>query len=149
MASIYTIEIKVDQEIVNAITAYLEENTGATGYYEEVQFVRSGGRADHAKFCQEIAQEIAAKIDPLLPKEVGLYDPTVFPNQVPGENFSEDVFVVDENGMHGLAFYNFDTETWSFHTDTLVDYNEEGAETKWKWYYPTATIHDQTPSPIR
>ena len=85
----------------------------------------------------------------MLPKAVGLYDPTVFPNQVSGEHFSEDVFVVDENGMHGLAFYNFDTETWGFHTDTLVDYNEEGAETKWKWYYPTATIHDQTPSPIR
>lgn len=40
-------------------------------------------------------------------------------------------------------------KTSGFKTDTLVDYNEEGAETKWKWYYPTATIHDQTPSPIR
>ena len=64
----------MNQEIVNAIAAYLEENTGATGYYEEVQFVRSGGRADHAKFCQEIAQEIAGKIEPLLPKAVGWED---------------------------------------------------------------------------
>lgn len=64
----------MNQEIVNAIAAYLEENTGATGYYEEVQFVRSGGRTDHAKFCQEIAQEIAAKIELLLPKSVGWED---------------------------------------------------------------------------
>jgi len=142
------------QEIVNAIAAYLEQETKVTGFRNNRHRIEFGGTLNrahftHAGFCQEIAQEIAAKIEPLLPKAVGLYDPTVFPNQVPGENFSEDVFVVDENGMHGLAFYNFDTETWSFHTDTLVDYNEEGAETKWKWYYPTATIHDQTPSPIR
>ena len=145
----------MNQEIVNAIAAYLEKETnvkyGHLRLPERVEFGGSlnPGHFTHTGFCQEIAQEIAAKIEPLLPKAVGLYDPTVFPNQVPGENFSEDVFVVDENGMHGLAFYNFDTETWSFHTDTLVDYNEEGAETKWKWYYPTATIHDQTPSPIR
>lgn len=64
------------------------------------------------------------------------YDPCVDPIHVEGENFSVDVFVIDEEGMHGLAFYNFDTHKWSFHTDTLVDYNEPGHETKWKWYYP-------------
>lgn len=64
----------MNQEIVNAIAAYLEENTGATGYYEEVQFARSGGRTDHVKFCQEIAQEIAAKIESLLPKAAGWED---------------------------------------------------------------------------
>lgn len=138
------------QEIVNAIAAYLDKSTVLSDDFRKVRFEKKlGARTGKDEFCQEIAQYIAAKIEPLLPKSVGLYDPTVFPNQVPGEHFSEDVFVVDENGMHGLASYNFDTETWSFHTDTLVDYNEEGAETKWKWYYPTATIHDQTPSPIR
>jgi len=144
----------MNQEIVNAIAAYLEKetlhmNAGADGEWVQFGGVINRAHFTHAVFCQEIAQEIAAKIEPLLPKVVGLYDPTVFPNQVPGEHFSEDVFVVDENGMHGLAFYNFDTETWGFHTDTLVDYNEQGAVTKWKWYYPTATIHDQTPSSIR
>lgn len=52
------------------------------------------------------------------------------------EEFSVDVFIIDENGLHGLAFYNFDTGKWSFHTDTVVDYNEPGHETKWWWYYP-------------
>lgn len=142
----------MNQEIVNAIAAYLGQETKPISrrgeYFVEFETPVKSGKTRH-DFVYEIAQEIAAKIEPLLPKSVGLYDPTVFPNQVPGEHFSEDVFVVDENGMHGLAFYNFDTETWSFHTDTLVDYNEEGAETKWKWYYPTATIHDQTSSHIR
>jgi hypothetical protein len=145
----------MNQEIVNAIAAYLEKETIHIWHSqgEKMAFLKPTEYPEFSerKFCQEIAQEVAAKIEPLLPKGAGvnLYDPTVFPNQVPSEHFSEDVFVVDEHGMHGLAFYNFDTETWGFHTDTLVDYNEEGAKTKWKWYYPTATIHDQTPSSIR
>lgn len=55
------------------------------------------------------------------------------------EPFSVDVCIIDEKGVHGLAYFNFDTDEWSFHTDTLVDYNEEGAETKWWWYYPLVT----------
>lgn len=50
--------------------------------------------------------------------------------------FSVDVFIIDENDMHGLACYHFEDKKWIFHTDTLVDYDEKGAETKWKWYYP-------------
>lgn len=65
-----------------------------------------------------------------------LNDPSEFPTRVKGEEFSVDVFVIDENGMHGIAFYSFDDQKWRFHTDTLVDYNEAGNETKWKWYYP-------------
>ncbi len=52
---------------------------------------------------------------------------------------SVDVFIMDEDGMHGLAAYSFADEKWIFHTDTLVDYDEEGAETKWRWYYPPFT----------
>lgn len=73
-----------------------------------------------------------------LTKEIKLYDPKLHkPNQSKEDiRFSEDVFIIDENGMHGLAFYSFEDEEWNFHTETLVDYNESGAETKWKWYYP-------------
>ena len=56
--------------------------------------------------------------------------------------FSDDVFIIDEDGMHGLAYYSFEDCQWKFHTDTLVDYNEVGHETKWKWYYPTVTVKD-------
>jgi len=56
--------------------------------------------------------------------------------------FSDDVFIIDEDGMHGLAYYSFEDCQWKFHTDTLVDYNEVGHETKWKWYYPTVTVED-------
>lgn len=52
---------------------------------------------------------------------------------------SVDVFTIDEDGMHGLAFYDFEDEKWSFHTETMVDYEEPGNETKWNWYYPSVT----------
>jgi hypothetical protein len=48
---------------------------------------------------------------------------------------SVDVFIIDEHGVDGMAFYNFEDCRWHFHTDTLVDYYEEGAKTKWFWYY--------------
>ncbi len=69
------------------------------------------------------------------------YYPTVFPKRVNGESFSVDVFIIDENGMHGIGFYDFELKKWVFHTDTLVDYDEEGAETKWKWYYPPYEVN--------
>ena len=85
----------------------------------------------------EIAAEIAAAIAPLVEaREPRFYNPTEYPTRVEGEDFSVDVFILDEDGVHGIAFWNFDDEVWRFHTDTLVDYNEKGAETKWKWYYP-------------
>jgi len=66
------------------------------------------------------------------------YDPNVtFPKSSEcDKNFSDDVFIIDEEGLNGIAYYNFDTKKWGFHTDTLVDYNEKGNETKWLWYYP-------------
>lgn len=60
------------EKIIQAIAAYLEENTAASGYYEEVQFSRSGGRANHPGFCQEIAREITAAIAPHLEAGAGL-----------------------------------------------------------------------------
>lgn len=68
------------QEIVNAIAAYLESETnvkyGHLRLPERVEFGGSlnPGHFTHARFCQEIAQEIAAKIDPLLSKAVGWED---------------------------------------------------------------------------
>lgn len=61
------------QEIVNAIAAYLEQETELFDIVKSRILIDFGvpNRAyfTHAGFCQEIAQEIAAKIDPLLPKE--------------------------------------------------------------------------------
>jgi len=67
------------QEIVNAIAAYLEQETKVTGFRNNRHRIEFGGTLNrahftHAGFCQEIAQEIAAKIDPLLPKAVGWED---------------------------------------------------------------------------
>jgi len=53
--------------------------------------------------------------------------------------YSVDVCVIDENNINGLAFYDFEDDEWHFHTDTLIDYNETGNETKWRWYYPSVT----------
>jgi hypothetical protein len=44
------------------------------------------------------------------------------PRMVEAEQFSVDVITCDENGLINLGFYNFDSDTWSFHTDTLYDY---------------------------
>lgn len=52
------------------------------------------------------------------------------------DDFSEDVITIDEHGLNGVACYHFGDKKWIFHTDTLVDYNEEGHETLWYWYYP-------------
>lgn len=50
--------------------------------------------------------------------------------------FSEDVCIIDENGLIGVACFSFEDNTWVFPFDTLIDYNGKDAETKWKWYYP-------------
>lgn len=75
---------------------------------------------------------------------VHLYDPSVvFPKACEDDpEFSVDVCIIDEENMHGLAYYIFAERRWSFHTDTLVDYNEIGAETKWMWYYPVVNAND-------
>jgi DNA mismatch repair ATPase MutS len=66
----------MNQEIVNAIAAYLEDQTRPCDVtsrieYGHYDFKHRGASSNdlHPKFCQEIAQEIAAKIEPLLPKE--------------------------------------------------------------------------------
>ena len=50
--------------------------------------------------------------------------------------FSEDVCIIDENNMQGVAYFCFESMQWRFHTDALVGYDEPGNETKWMWYYP-------------
>lgn len=117
-------------KIIAAIAAYLEKN--CNGYGEFIHF------KDYAE-CWDVhvATEIAAAIAPLVEAgETRFYNQNEYPTRVDGEDFSVDVFILDENGVHGIAFWNFDDEVWRFHTDTLVDYNEPNAETKWKWYYP-------------
>lgn len=74
---------------------------------------------------------------------VRLFDPKIKPRQSKDDPaFSEDVFIIDENNLNGLAYYSFEAEQWRFLTDTGVDYDEVGAETKWKWYYPVVSSKD-------
>lgn len=51
------------------------------------------------------------------------------------EEFSVDVITCDNYGMLNIGFYNFDTNTWSFHTDTLVDPYEKGELFDFVWIY--------------
>lgn len=58
------------------------------------------------------------------------------------DRFSLDVFIIDETGLNGLAYYSFEENKWEFHTDTLVYYFEEDDPTEWYWYYPPINIED-------
>jgi hypothetical protein len=88
-------------------------------------------------------------IRPLLNAETKLYDPKRNrPRQSPDDiTFSETVFIIDEEGLHGLAYFSFKDDKWYFLTDTLVDYDEPGAETEWKWYYPEVKWGESTEDP--
>ncbi|HFK5563460.1 TPA: hypothetical protein ACGZ9C_003128 [Elizabethkingia anophelis] len=59
------------------------------------------------------------------------------------KDFSEDVFIVDQDNLNGIAYYSFKDSEWMFHTETMVDYFEEGNETKFWWYYPPVTIKNE------
>lgn len=52
--------------------------------------------------------------------------------------YSDDVCTIDENNIHGLAFYSFEDEEWMFHTEVLTDYKK----VKWMWYYPVVSADD-------
>lgn len=74
---------------------------------------------------------------------IKLFEPHIIPNASEADNvYSDDVFVINEDGLHGIAFYDFEGEKWGFHTSTLVDYNEVGYEMKWWWYYPPIELKD-------
>lgn len=86
-----------------------------------------------------LRQQIARESSPAEQEE--LHDPNDHPKSDPytDTEHSVDVIIVDENGLIGLGYVHYETNSWHFHTDTLVDYNEPGNETKWKWYYPPIT----------
>ena len=64
----------MNQEIVNAIAAYLEENNLCRDKGKWVDTDNGGRYFSHTDHQKEIAQEIAAKIELLLPKAVGWED---------------------------------------------------------------------------
>ncbi len=87
-----------------------------------------------------------------VPSQVVFYNPDQFPKKSEDYDkdapYSDDVMIIDENGIHGIGFYDFESLKWCFHTDTLVDYDEPGHETKWKWYYPIFEIKDVFPEKL-
>jgi len=102
------------------------------------------GESFHARF-----DIIYYKKDILKPTSI-FNDPTDIPLASKCDStVTVDVFIIDERGMHGLAFYDLQDKEWRFHTDTVVDYNEKGNETKWKWYYPQITSCDAFPELIK
>ncbi len=70
------------------------------------------------------------------------YSPNEIPRLSSNPEFSVDVFIIDENGLHGIACYDYLEDRWLFHTDTLEDYLKQGVQIKWKWYYPPYSIRD-------
>ena len=122
----------MQDKIIAAIAAYLDTKKIRSSRINAVEEYFPQWPLEKAT----IATEIAAAIAPHLPPSPKFHDPFEHPIRVEGEEFSVDVFILDETGVHGIAFWNFDDKVWRFHTDTLVDYNEPNAETKWKWYYP-------------
>jgi len=89
-------------------------------------------------FLEKSKRDAVASIVALSNPSVKLFDPAKNkPNPSPDDiTMSVDVCIIDEDGVNGLAWYCFEDEKWKFHTDTLVDYDEPDAETKWLWYYP-------------
>jgi len=109
--------------------------------YDETDF-----ESENRNAIQELANTLQSHRTEFLKMFEGirLYDPELNkPNPSKDDvTFSVDVFIIDENKLHGLGYYHFKDCKWYFHTDTLVDYNEAGAETKWKWYYPVVEWND-------
>ncbi len=128
--------MKEQQEvIIRAIESYLFRVMTYDNSLTKIQFERTCVNGA-SEFIEQEAERITAAIAPHLPPPPKFHNPSEYPTRVEGEEFSVDVFILDETGVHGIAFWNFDDKVWRFHTDTLVDYNEPNAETKWKWYYP-------------
>lgn len=67
--------------------------------------------------------------------EIELFTPDVKPRKEE-EEFSVDVRTIDDMGLNGLAYYDYEFNKWNFLTDTIT--NPE--TTKWKWYYPPVSI---------
>ena len=108
----------------------------AIGHHLKLNAERIADSVKKGSALAPAAAIFAKAIAPHLPPSPKFHNPSEYPTRVEGEEFSVDVFILDETGVHGIAFWNFDDKVWRFHTDTLVDYNEPNAETKWKWYYP-------------
>lgn len=76
--------------------------------------------------------------------EILLFDPKTNKPKLNKDEpaFSEDICIIDENGVNGIAFFSFVEKKWVFYIDTLIDYNTEAAGIKWRWYYPPVCSKD-------
>ena len=67
----------------------------------------------------------------IIPFIADVFDKSQHPKKESGEEFSVDVLTCDSYGVLNIAFYNYDTEEWSFHADTIIDYKNE----EFVWMY--------------
>lgn len=51
------------------------------------------------------------------------------------EEHSVDVFTRSKDGLLNIGYWNYDTEKWAFHTDTLIDPYENGELMEFVWMY--------------
>ncbi|MCL6295448.1 hypothetical protein [Jejuia spongiicola] len=58
------------------------------------------------------------------------------------DTFSEDVYVLNEKGLNGLACFCYKSNRWKFHTEMMEDYNNTELNIKWWWYYPPVKVSD-------
>lgn len=54
---------------------------------------------------------------------------------------SVDVVTVQSGGLISAAYFDFDSEKWEGHDDTLVDLNEDGVEFVW-FYVPDEILNE-------
>ena len=74
---------------------------------------------------------------------VSLYDPKKDkPAPDKHDTFSEDVYILDEKGLNGLACFCYKNNQWKFHTEMMEDYNNTELNIKWWWYYPPVKVSD-------
>lgn len=57
--------------------------------------------------------------------DMRIYQKSEHPRAVKGEVFSVDVITCDTDGLLNLGVYNYDTDTWAFHTAAPFDYENE------------------------
>ena len=61
---------------------------------------------------------------------IQVFKPSHRPELEKGETHSVDVIVMSSMGLLNIGYFDFETEKWGFHTDTLHDMDDD-----FRWMY--------------